>query len=88
MLLKHNKTNYRCDSLRRLLYDHTRCLAKLPYKALAKQFGADRRAAYEDDDEDGTGEEVIEVTEDFICKLVKLADIAGTDITITYGGRH
>ena len=81
----------RSDSLRRIIYDHTRCLAKLPYKALAKQFGCDKRQGdscgrgTEYDDEDG---DVVEASEDFVCKLARPEDVNGSDITIAYGGKN
>ena len=68
----------RADSLRRLLYDYTRCLAKLPYKTLVKKLG--------DEAIDDAHDTVVDRT-DFVCKLVSPGDVPDYDkLPLQYGG--
>ena len=67
----------RLDSLRRLLYDFTRCLAKLPYKRLSKKLGEEDegRSAVSDEERNEVNSRGSINDEDFVADLISPGDV-------------
>ena len=81
----------RLDSLRRLLYDYTRCLAKLPYKRLAKKMGmedeANGQAAISDEERNDVNSRGTIHDEDFVVDLISPGDVENYDeIPLEFNG--
>ena len=79
----------RLDSLRRLLYDFTRCLAKLPYKRLAKKLGEeeDGRSAVSDEERNEVNSRGTINDEDFVADLISPGDVENyDDILLEFSG--
>ena len=74
----------RLDSLRRLLYDFTRCLAKLPYKRLAKKLGEEDegRSAITDEERNESNSRGSINDEDFVADLISPGDVENYDDVI------
>ena len=79
----------RLDSLRRLLYDFTRCLAKLPYKRLAKKLGEEDegRSAITDEERNESNSRGSINDEDFVADLISPGDVENyDDIILEFSG--
>ena len=79
----------RLDSLRRLLYDYTRCLAKLPYKRLAKKLGIeeDGQSAISDDERNEVNCRGTINDEDFVLDHISPGDVENYDeIPLEFSG--
>ena len=79
----------RLDSLRRLLYDYTRCLAKLPYKRLAKKLGEEDegRSAISDEERNEANSRGSINDEDFVADLISPGDVENyDDIILEFSG--
>ena len=79
----------RLDSLRRLLYDYTRCLAKLPYKRLAKKLGEedDGQSAISDEERNDANSRGTVDDEDFVVDLISPGDVENyDDILLEFSG--
>ena len=80
----------RLDSLRRLLYDYTRCLAKLPYKRLAKKMGIEdeRHTAISDEERNDVNSRAGSINdEDFVVDVVSPGDVENyDDLVLEFSG--
>ena len=79
----------RLDSLRRLLYDYTRCLAKLPYKRLAKKLGEedDGQSAISDEERNDANSRGTVRDDDFVVDLISPGDVENyDDIILEFSG--
>ena len=79
----------RLDSLRRLLYDYTRCLAKLPYKRLAKKMGLDDdgQSAISDEERNDVNSRGTINDADFVVDHISPGDVENyDDIPLEFSG--